>query len=119
MTIRQLLRIVLKIVTCAVGGTLTGAVLGEVFQPNDDTLIAVFFFNCHILRHCLGYRTQKGSASVYRLSCGRRRVGRNICGYPAKPKRTYSSYFARFVSRNRLRTRRCRRIPLKVKSNPS
>lgn len=38
----RLLRIVLKIVTCAVGGTLTGAVLGEVFEPNDDNLIGVF-----------------------------------------------------------------------------
>lgn len=39
----RLLRNVLKIVTCTVGSTLTGAVLSEIFEPNDDNLMGVFF----------------------------------------------------------------------------
>ena len=40
MSIRRLLQIVLKIVTCAVGGTLAGVVF-VAFEPNDDSLIGV------------------------------------------------------------------------------
>ena len=111
--------VVVKILTCAVGGALTGGVLYVASHPISYGIVNLCLLAGACCGNILGNQSQKGAASPYRLSCDWRCIGRCIYGYRGKRQPVRVSPYSGCVYRYSTGARGHRRIPLKVKDNPS